>query len=254
MLCGGELLHRRNHCSSICMGEDIFSKNAAAWWDLEGGFKMLHRMNPTRLTFIKENLGDLTGKRILDYGCGGGLLSESLIREGARVLGMDLSTESIAVAKEHAVFSGLAADYQVGTIDQLDNRYFEQEPFDIVVSLECLEHVQYPERLVASLSSCLKPGGYMVLSTINRNLYAYFFGIVCAEYLLGWVDPGTHVYQDFIKPSELVAMGRDAGLSLHVMQGMVFDVKSQAFFLSDDVTMNYMMLLQKKLAHVPCQG
>ena len=228
------------------MTQDVFSKNAEAWWDAKGPFKMLHRMNPIRFAFIKQHVHGLAEKRILDYGCGGGILSESLAKEGAFVLGMDLSAESIAVAKNHAQKEGLAITYQAGAIDQLDSRYFDREPFDVVISLECLEHVQYPARLVASLASCVKPGGHVVLSTINRNLYAYIFAIVCAEYLLGWVDPGTHVYQDFIKPSELVSMARDAGLTLKVMQGMVFESKTQNFVLSDDVSMNYMVLFQKE--------
>lgn len=224
---------------------DVYSDNAKNWWDKQGPFKMLHRMHPHRLACLLNHLPELSDAHVLDYACGGGLMAESLCRLGARVVGVDQSAEIIDAARSHALADKLAVTYIHGTIDSLDDVYFIDDPFDVVCALECLEHVQSPERMLASLSSCLKPGGYAVFSTINRTALSTLFGIFAAEYLLGWVEPGTHEYDKFIKPSELVRMGESSGLSLIDLQGISFDTKIQDFYLSDDVTINYITVFRK---------
>ena len=224
---------------------DVFSENAAGWWDPEGPFKMLHRMNPVRLAFLKRAVGQLSSQRILDYGCGGGLFSELLCQNGANVTGIDISAQSIAFAKAHARQSGMEIDYQQGTIDDLPERYFRRDAFDVVCAIECLEHVERPHRLVSSLASALKPGGYAIFSTLNRSWYTYVMGIIAAEYLLGWVEPGTHAHDQFIKPSELAKMGRQSGLTIVDIAGMSFHLNDQAFHLCDDVSLNYIACFQK---------
>lgn len=230
--------------------QDVFSKHADKWWDADGPFKMLHRMHPHRLECITDSVGSIKGKRVLDYGCGGGLLSESLCQLGADVVGVDQSDEVIKVARHHANKSGLSIDYISGDIDQLDDKYFSNEKFDMVCALECLEHVAHPKRLIACLSSCLKVGGYVAFSTINRNMYGYLLGIIAAEYLLGWVEPGTHEYAYFIRPSECVAMARSANLELQVLNGLSFNMSQQDFYLSSDVSLNYIAIFKK----MPDQG
>lgn len=226
---------------------DVFSENAAGWWDPEGPFKMLHRMNPVRLAFIKRAVGQLSGRRILDYGCGGGLFSELLCQNGADVTGVDTSAPTIASAQSHALQNGLDIDYIHGTIDTLSERYFGKNAFDMVCAIECLEHVEQPKRLVSSLCSALKPGGFAVFSTLNRSWYTYMMGIIAAEYLLGWVEPGTHAHNQFIKPSELVKMARQSHLTLKDMAGMQFHLNDQRFHLDDDVSLNYIVCFQKPI-------
>lgn len=225
--------------------QDVFSRKAEEWWDRRGAFKMLHTMNDCRMAAIIDTVGPLKHKSILDYGCGGGILAESLAQQGAKVTAVDISQESICIATQHARAQGLDIEYIQGTIDELQGVYFDDKPFDMVCALECLEHVEHPQRLIESLVSGLKKGGYAVFSTLNRNMYAYLMGIVAAEYLLGWVEPGTHEYEKFIKPSELVKMARRAGLELQVLQGMTFDMRTQLFTLTHDVKLNYIAFFQK---------
>ncbi len=226
--------------------QDVFSRKAEQWWDLEGPFKMLHKMNACRTHTIQKSIRDLKGKTVFDYGCGGGILAETLSSMGAKVTGMDMSRESIEVARAHGQKKSTGVNYLHGTIDDLDDRYFSDAQFDVVCALECLEHVTYPERLVASLSGCTKEGGYAVFSTINRSLYTYLMGIVAAEYLLGWVEPGTHEHAKFIKPSELVKMSKNSGLELEELEGMSFSMRDQDFSLSNDVSLNYIAIFKKQ--------
>ena len=225
--------------------QDVFSRSAESWWDTNGPFKMLHKMNPVRLAFVKQNLSNLGKLNILDYACGGGLFSESLCQQGARVTGVDTSAASIHFAKQHATENDLCINYIHGTIDDLDEQCFAQDAFDAVCALECVEHVDRPEQLIASLTSALKPGGYLFISTLNRSWYTYCMGIIAAEYLLGWVEPGTHNHNQFIKPSELANMCRRAQLEIREIAGISFDMSKQSFLLSDDVSLNYIMCLQK---------
>lgn len=227
--------------------QDVFSDNAASWWDPEGPFKMLHRMNPVRLAFIKQAVGQLSGRRILDYGCGGGLFSELLCQNGAEVTAVDISAPSITSARAHAQQNGMEIDYIHGTIDTLSEQYFGDNAFDIVCAIECLEHVEQPKRLVSSLCSALKPGGFAIFSTLNRSWYTYVMGIIAAEYLLGWVEPGTHAHNQFIKPSELAKMARQSHLTLKDMAGMQFHLSDQGFHLSNDVSLNYIACFHKPI-------
>jgi len=206
---------------------------------------MLHVMHQCRLDYIKMQLPSLNGLTVLDYGCGGGLLSESLCQLGATVMGMDMNSPSIEVAKQHAQQEGLQIDYQNGTIDDLGDEYFSSKAFDIVFALECLEHIRHPKRLIKSLSGALKNGGYMVISTLNRNITSYLLGIIAAEQLLGWVEPGTHDHHLFIKPSEMRKMCSEHGLQLKDLSGMSFDTKTQAFSITNDVSLNYIMVFKK---------
>ncbi len=224
---------------------DVYSDNAQSWWDDEGPFKMLHRMHPHRLAYLLRHLSEVQDCHILDYGCGGGLLSESLAQLGAKVVSVDQSARTIDFARAHAVQMNLPIHYVHGTVDTLDDRYFSYDCFDAVCALECLEHVQSPQRLMVSLSSCLRLGGYAFFSTLNRTLLSGLFGIVAAEYLLGWVEPGTHEYDKFIKPSELVSMAHAANLELVDLQGISFNVRTQDFYLSRDVQINYMAVFRK---------
>jgi 2-polyprenyl-6-hydroxyphenyl methylase/3-demethylubiquinone-9 3-methyltransferase len=225
--------------------QDVFSRSAESWWDTDGPFKMLHKMNPVRLAFVKQTLSNLGQLNILDYACGGGLFSELLCRQGAHVTGVDTSAASIHFAKQHAIENELRINYVHGTIDDLDERFFAQDAFDAVCALECVEHVDRPEQLIASLASALKPGGHLFISTLNRSWYTYCMGIIAAEYLLGWVEPGTHNHGQFIRPSELANMCRRAQLDIKQMAGMTFDMSNQSFLLSDDVSLNYIVCLQK---------
>ena len=225
---------------------DVFSRKAELWWDLDGPFKMLHRMNACRMQEIERKLGKLNAKRILDYGCGGGILSESLARSGASVTGIDMSDESIEIAKIHAKKENLSINYLTGTVDDIPDGYFAEDQFDVICLLECLEHVVNPEKLLMCLSGCLKDDGHMVISTINRSLYTYLMAIIAAEYLLGWVEPGTHEHEKFIKPSELVRMSEMSNLQAVALSGMSFSMKDQDFYLSTDVSLNYIAIFKKQ--------
>ena len=224
---------------------DVYTAQAAYWWDKNGPFKMLHRLHPTRFALIVSQVDDLSGKYVLDYACGGGFLAESLVQAGAEVVGLDINERCIEVAQAHAKQSGLCIDYRCGDIDSLISSYNKKKVFDMVCALECLEHVAYPRRMVESLASYLGPGGYAVFSTINRNIKSYLLGVIAAEYLLGWVEPGTHEHNRFIKPSELVEMCRNAGLQLYYLAGMCFDLKTQTFHRSDCVDVNYLAIFVK---------
>lgn len=206
---------------------------------------MLHAMHQCRLNYIKVQLPNLSRLTVLDYGCGGGLLSESLCQLGSTVVGMDMNAPSIQVAKQHALEQDLQIDYLNGTIDDLGDEYFSSKAFDIVFALECLEHIRHPKRLIKSLSGALQKGGYMVISTLNRNITSYLLGIIAAEQLLGWVEPGTHDHHLFIKPSEMRKMCSEHGLRLIDLSGLSFDMKTQAFSITNDVSLNYIMVFKK---------
>ena len=229
------------------MAEDnIFDEHAPYWWDASGPFQMLHRMNPVRLQFLTDALNDVNGLRILDVGCGGGIFCEALAARGAKVTGIDVSEQSIAVAREHAESMGLDIDYRVMEVESLP----DNESYDVVTCLEMLEHVTMPQNLIASMVRKLLPGGYFMASTIHRNFFSYFKLIVAAEYLLGFLPKGTHAYDAFIKPSELVAYCRHEDLTLVKLSGMDFIHADQSFRCSDDVSSNYMAIFQKGDARV----
>lgn len=215
-----------------------FDALAANWWDPHGEFRPLHEINPLRLDYIRQR-ASLDGTRVLDVGCGGGILSESMDQAGARVTGIDLAERALAVARLHQVESGSSVEYvQTGAESFADGHVGE---FDIVTCLEMLEHVPSPEEVVAACSRLVKPGGHLFFSTINRNPKAFLFAIVGAEYLLRLLPAGTHEYEKFIRPSELEEWARRAGLDLQGMTGLHYNPLTREYSLGPNVDVNYMM-------------
>ena len=215
-----------------------FSNLAHKWWDKTSEFKPLHDINPLRLNYIDKAVA-LKGKTVLDVGCGGGILSESMAERGAKVTGIDLGEKALKVAQLHSLESGVTVDYQLISVEKLA----EQHPasFDVVTCLEMLEHVPDPASVVAACAKLAKPGGQVFFSTINRNPKAYLFAVIGAEYVLNMLPRGTHDYTKFIKPSELASWIRLAGLSLNHQIGMSYNPITQHYWLGDDVSVNYMM-------------
>ncbi len=214
-----------------------FEELSNRWWDRQGEFKPLHEINPLRLHFIDERV-QLNGKRVLDVGCGGGILSESMAKLGADVTAIDMGKAPLSVAKLHAMESEVEIDYQQITVEELA----EQHPhsFDCVTCMEMLEHVPDPSSVIKACNKLVKPGGPVFFSTINRNPKAYMFAIVGAEYLLKMLPKGTHDYTKFIKPSELDEWARDVDLSLKNITGLTFNPLTQHYKLGKDVDVNYM--------------
>jgi len=222
-----------------------FAELAARWWDKDSEFKPLHDINPLRLNYIKEQCGgSLKGKRILDVGCGGGILSESLALEGATVVGIDLAEAGLEVAKLHLLESGLDIDYQFISAEELAES--ESESFDVIACLEMLEHVPDPSLIVEACSKLIKTDGRVFFSTINRNPKSYFFAIVGAEYVLNLLPKGTHNYEKFIRPSEIDEWARLYDLSISSMIGMTYNPITKKYKLGDDVSVNYMSHYEKK--------
>jgi len=222
---------------------DKFSALASRWWDPEGEFKPLHRINPLRLDFIQDHCDGVFGQQILDIGCGGGLLAEGLARAGAKVTGIDLAPASLEVARLHALESQLDIQYQAIAAED----FAAQHParFDVVTCLEMLEHVPDPASIVKAAAAAVKPGGKVFFSTLNRNTKSWLLGIVAAEYVLRWVPKGTHEHRKFIQPAELLEMTDAAGLEAVAMTGMHY-LPWRGFFLSDNnVDVNYILCLEK---------
>jgi 2-polyprenyl-6-hydroxyphenyl methylase/3-demethylubiquinone-9 3-methyltransferase len=223
---------------------DKFAVLAARWWDKNSEFKPLHDINPLRLNYIKEQCGgSLEGKRILDIGCGGGILSESLALEGATVVGIDLAEAGLEVAKLHLLESGLDIDYQFISAEDLTET--ESESFDVITCLEMLEHVPDPSLIIEACSKLVKLNGRVFFSTINRNPKSYFFAIVGAEYVLNLLPKGTHNYEKFIRPSEIDSWARTCDLSVSSMIGMTYNPITKKYKLGDDVSVNYMSHYKK---------
>lgn len=223
-----------------------FEKMAASWWDPEGDFKPIHRLNPLRLDFIQQQVGGLMGKRVLDVGCGGGILSESMAKLGANVTGIDMSSAPLAVAREHSAKQGLAIDYQQITVeDFLSQIEQSQQPkFDVITCMEMLEHVPDPSAVMQTCANLLNPNGKLIVSTINRSLKAWALVIIGAEYVLRMLPKGTHQYAKFIKPAELIAQGEQANLVCSKMVGYHYNPISGAFWLNQDVSANYIAVFQ----------
>ena len=221
-----------------------FDRLATHWWDPQGDFKTLHDINPLRLRYIEERAGGLAGKRAVDVGCGGGLLAEAMARAGVRVTGIDAGEQAIAVARHHLQESGLDIDYRRTTAEQLAAT--EPGIFDVVCCMELLEHVPEPAPVVAACARLARPGGEVFFSTINRNPKAYLLAIVGAEYLLRLVPRGTHDYHKFIRPSELDASGRDAGLTLPEIAGLHYNPLTQRYSLGGNVDVNYLTHLRRE--------
>ncbi len=226
---------------------DIFDSHAHAWWDEKGPFKPLHRINPLRLEFMIENIKkcfrvpDLKGLRILDAGCGGGLICEPLARLGAHVTGIDISKEAIKVAQDHAEQQGLTIDYHVMRLEDILD-----QSFDVVIASEVIEHVSHPDNFVKHLSRVLTSGGCTVLTTLNRTWKSFVFGIFTAENILKWAPKGTHHYEMFIKPSELNRSLERAGLHLTRLQGLVFRPLRWQWALDKNMDINYFALAVKE--------
>jgi len=214
-----------------------FEELASRWWDKQGEFKPLHEINPLRLHYIDERV-QLNGKRVLDVGCGGGILSESMAQLGADVTAIDMGKAPLSVAKLHAMESEVDVSYQQITVEELA----EQQPhsFDAVSCMEMLEHVPDPSSVIQACQKLVKPGGSVFFSTINRNPKSYLFAIVGAEYVLKMLPRGTHEYAKFIKPSELDGWARAADLQLKHITGMTFNPLTNHYKLGNDVDVNYM--------------
>lgn len=221
-----------------------FSAIASRWWDTQGEFKPLHQINPLRVNYINDHCNGLFGKKILDVGCGGGILSEALAARGAAVTGIDLAQESLNVAKLHALETGIAVNYQCIPVEDLAEE--QPEKFDVVCCLEMLEHVPDPQSIVQACAALVKPGGIVFLSTLNRNLKSYLMAIVGAEYLLNLVPKGTHQYDRFIKPSEMLRWTDLANLNVKDMTGLHLNPLTNQFFLSNkNIDVNYLITCQK---------
>ena len=221
-----------------------FSALASRWWDKDSEFKSLHDINPLRLNYIKEHCGGtLKDKQILDIGCGGGILSESMALEGAIVTGIDMAEAGLEVAKLHLLESGLDIDYQKIPAEEFAKLHTSE--FDVVTCLEMLEHVPDPSSIVKSCSELINADGKIFFSTINRNPKSYLFAIVGAEYILKLLPQGTHDWDRFIQPSELDEWARKSGLTLNGMIGMTYNPLTKAYKLEDDVSVNYLCLYNK---------
>ena len=223
---------------------DKFSALASRWWDPESEFKPLHAINPLRLGWIQQMTGPLTGKRVIDVGCGGGILAESMSVAGATVTGIDLAEKSLTVARLHSLESGVPVDYQAISAEDFAARQPGQ--FDVVTCMEMLEHVPDPASIVQACSQMVKPGGWVFFSTLNRNPKSFLFAIVGAEYVLRLLPRGTHSYEKFIKPSELSRAVRQSGLTVMEMAGMGYNPITDLYSLSKDTSVNYLMATQKK--------
>lgn len=228
-----------------------FSKDANHWWDVNGPFKPLHRLNPVRMGHIKaqicahfgldnDSLKPLKDLRLIDIGCGGGLVCEPLARLGGAVTGADADAVAIEVAKEHAENSGLTINYLNKPAEEIE------DTFDVVLALEIIEHVSDPQAFVENCARLCKPGGLVIFSTLNRTAKSYALGIVAAEYILRWVPQGTHSWKKFVKPSELSRYARATDLKAHNVNGMVFNpIKNEFSISKTDLDVNYFMVFKK---------
>ena len=219
-----------------------FGSMAERWWDTQGEFKTLHDINPLRIQFI-QSYADIAGKRIVDVGCGGGILTEGLAKHGADVLGIDLSEELIDIADLHGLESGVNAHYQKISAEALAQQ--QPESFDHVTCMEMLEHVPDPGSIISACATLVKPGGMVFFSTLNRKPKSYLLAIVAAEHLLKMLPKGTHDYKTFIKPSELSQSARSAGLELQGMAGIEYNPFSKRFSLGKDIDVNYIAAFKR---------
>lgn len=220
-----------------------FEAIASHWWDPHGDFKPLHQMNPLRLEWISDHCDGLFGKQVLDVGCGGGILSESMAKQGAQVLGVDMGHEPLQVARLHALEQNVKLDYQRITVEELA----EQRPasFDVVTCMEMLEHVPDPASIVRACAKLAKPGGKLFFSTINRTKQSWLLMILAAEQVLKIVPKGTHDHAKFIRPAELIRCCDSADLLTKQLKGVRYNPLTEHFKLSDDVSVNYQIFCEK---------
>jgi 2-polyprenyl-6-hydroxyphenyl methylase/3-demethylubiquinone-9 3-methyltransferase len=219
-----------------------FDGIAQRWWDAQGEFRPLHVLNPVRLEYVATRAG-LKGRRVLDVGCGGGLLSEAMAKAGAEVTGIDMAPATIEVAELHAAAEGVKVRYRREAAEA--HAGMHAGLYDVVTCMEMLEHVPEPGSVMQALHTLVKPGGHVFVSTLNRNLKSWLLAIVGAEYLFGLLARGTHTYERFIKPSELARWARAAQLSVADISGLQYDPIARAARLSSNVDVNYMMHLQR---------
>ncbi len=220
-----------------------FGTLAHRWWDPESEFKPLHEINPLRVEWIDKVTGGLSGKRVLDVGCGGGILAESMALRGAQVTGIDLGEKALGVAKLHQLESGVAVNYRLVAAETLAAE--SPGAFDVVTCMEMLEHVPDPGAIVAACAALASDGGKVVFSTLNRNPKSYLFAIVGAEYLLNILPKGTHDWAKFLRPAELAAFARRAGLDLAELIGMTYNPLTKEFRLAPDTSVNYLAAYAK---------
>jgi len=219
-----------------------FSQHAAHWWEPAGALKTLHQINPLRLGYILEKT-PLANKTVIDVGCGGGILTESMAAAGALVTGIDMNKEALTVAKLHQLESGLQINYLQQTAE--DTAAQLPQAFDIVTCFEMLEHVPDPAAIVAACATLVKPGGHLFFSTLNRSLKSYLFAIVGAEYILQILPKNTHDFAHFIRPAELAAWIRDAHLTTQELKGLTYNLLTQHFRLGDDTSVNYFIYAKR---------
>lgn len=219
-----------------------FNAHADSWWDIDGPYKTLHQINPLRLNFI-EQYCELSNKRVLDVGCGGGILSESMAAKGAMVTGIDLAEDCLTVAKNHSISSAITVRYDCINVEEL--AAVQPASFDIITCMEMLEHVPDPQAIIHACAQLVNPNGLIFLSTLNRNLRSFIQGIVGAEYLLRLLPRGTHQYSRFIKPAELSTWARAANLNLQAIIGIQYNPITQTFKLSPNCSVNYLVCYRK---------
>ncbi|MFZ5467371.1 MAG: bifunctional 2-polyprenyl-6-hydroxyphenol methylase/3-demethylubiquinol 3-O-methyltransferase UbiG [Pseudomonadota bacterium] len=219
-----------------------FDALAGQWWDPNGPLWTLHAINPLRMDFVRGHAA-LHGRRVLDVGCGGGILTEALAREGAEATGVDLAASSLATARLHAESQGLAIQYRLMPVEELAAA--EPESFDVVTCMEMLEHVPDPAAIVQACAALVKPGGWLFLSTLNRTPKAFALAIVGAEYILGMIPRGTHSFRKFIRPAELAGWLRAAGMDIADQQGLHYDPLARQFSLGPGVDVNYLVAARK---------
>ena len=220
-----------------------FSALAHRWWDPTSEFRPLHEMNPLRLAHIEHLVGGLAAKRVIDVGCGGGILAEAMAAKGAKVTGIDLAEKALKVATLHRFESGVDVDYRLVAVEAVAQS--ETGAYDVVTCMEMLEHVPDPSSVVAACAKLVKPGGWVIFSTINRNPKSFLFAIVGAEYVLNLLPRGTHEYAKFITPSELSRFCRDAALDLKDLTGMTYNPITKVYALGRDVDVNYIIGSQR---------
>ncbi len=223
-----------------------FQSAASRWWDPQGEMRPLHDLNPVRLDYVERAAG-LAGVDVLDVGCGGGLLAEAMARKGARVVGLDLASDLLEVAKLHALEAGVPLEYCLESAEE--HAAGHAAAYDVVTCMEMLEHVPDPAAVVEALARMVRPGGHVFLSTINRTPRAYALAIVGAEYVLRLLPPGTHTYEKFIRPSELSAWAQAAGLTLADISGLDYDPFTRRAALKSDASVNYLMHVRRPERH-----
>jgi len=220
-----------------------FSDLAHRWWDPDSEFRPLHQINPLRLGWI-EGIARITGKKVLDIGCGGGILSDAMARKGAKVTGIDLSVKALRVAELHALEAATPnVEYREISAEALALQ--EPASFDVVTCMEMLEHVPDPSSIVRACAALVRPGGWVFFSTLNRNPKSFLFAILGAEYVLQLLPKGTHEYAKFIKPSELASYGRAVGLELADTRGMEYNPLTRRYWLSQDTSVNYLFAMRR---------